>query len=68
MRKLWVAPALALVWLIVPEAALAHEGNGFHPEDVVGFATNWRLLVAVGVCALLGVLWLYERVGSRQSK
>lgn len=67
IRRPWRSLVLALIWLIVPEAALAHPGTGFHPEALWALLRT-GLLVAVGVSVLLGVLWVYERMTARQSK
>lgn len=67
MRVPWLALALVSGGLMIPGAVQAHEGKGFHPEAL------WNLLqtgflVGVGVSALIGALWVYERWKSREAK
>ena len=65
IRGLWLVSAL--VWLMVPEAALAHAGQGFHPEALWALLRT-GLLAAAGVSVVLGGLWIWERKRSRQSE
>lgn len=68
MRKavLWIL-ALILSWGLTPGTAEAHEGQGFHPEALWALLRT-GLLVAAAVAALVGALWVYQRMRSARRK
>lgn len=62
-----VALFLALLWSSFGQPAHAHSGEGFHPESLWSLLRT-TLIVALVIAALVGVLWLYRRVKSKQEK
>lgn len=63
----WVLGAGLALSILIPGAAAAHEGTGFHPEAVWALLRT-GLLVAAAIAALGGILWVYERAKSRRAK